>query len=686
MPDIGKITGSIEIDGKNYSVSMEKVVDKTDWATKSIEDKFTALGGKVESFGKKLSLFVTVPLTALGLKSIHAFEDQEKAIVRVDSALKATGNAVGFTTDQLVGMSEQFQKVTTFADEDILGNVTAQLLKFGTVHGEVFKRAQQVIVDYASGTGTSLETATQQIGRALEDPIQGLTLLRRAGVVFNKSQQEMVQNMVKVGDTANAQGFILKTFEGKFKGTAEAMANTDSGRIQKAWNTIGDSMEVVGKILLEFMVPIAEKVKQWAIGFQGLAPHIQKIIVGFGAFMAILGPVLVIVGQLISALGNIIKVARIVWAALGPLIEIFEAIGAAIAGGISAPIALAIAAIALLTGAVLLFWPEVKKLGEILFDFGVKIKNWASNVFETIGEKLQFALNVVAEFVNGVRQWLVDHFGGVVEKFQKLANMVMTPVKKIAAFLGERFGMAKDLVVSAVDSMGNKVSDFFGKAPDIVEKAGKKIKKVPLLDGAVENVDKNLLKMKAFLVDFVDKTADKFGDFASSVIRGTKSVSQAFGDMVDSILDDMIKMFASDLFKQLGGALLGALFGGPIGALGGAALGGASAHGNVFSGPVQPFAQGGVIPGPISFPMGGNKVGIAGERGPEAIFPIVRTSNGDLGVRAQNASPGGQGGNPGGPVSQMFAITVNLDSRPILESVQKATQDGRITINARSVK
>jgi hypothetical protein len=57
-----------------------------------------------------------------------------------------------------------------------------------------------------------------------------------------------------------------------------------------------------------------------------------------------------------------------------------------------------------------------------------------------------------------------------------------------------------------------------------------------------------------------------------------------------------------------------------------------SAKGNVFS--YVPFASGGVIDGPISFPMTGGKRGLAGEAGKEAILPLMRTSSGDLGVRS----------------------------------------------------
>ncbi len=51
----------------------------------------------------------------------------------------------------------------------------------------------------------------------------------------------------------------------------------------------------------------------------------------------------------------------------------------------------------------------------------------------------------------------------------------------------------------------------------------------------------------------------------------------------------------------------------------------------------MPFASGGIVSGPVTFPMRGG-VGLMGEAGPEAIMPLARGTDGKLGVRS-----GGQG-------------------------------------------
>lgn len=97
----------------------------------------------------------------------------------------------------------------------------------------------------------------------------------------------------------------------------------------------------------------------------------------------------------------------------------------------------------------------------------------------------------------------------------------------------------------------------------------------------------------------------------------------------------------SGILGTIGGAV-GSFFG-PIGSAVGGIIGKTvgkffNANGNAFShGHVLPFAQGGVVSSPTMFPMAGNRTGIMGEKGAEAIMPLKRAANGQLGVQAQTS-------------------------------------------------
>ncbi len=102
------------------------------------------------------------------------------------------------------------------------------------------------------------------------------------------------------------------------------------------------------------------------------------------------------------------------------------------------------------------------------------------------------------------------------------------------------------------------------------------------------------------------------------------------------------KSSGGGLFGTIGSAI-GSIWGGGGSAAGGF-LGGALdklfADGASFRhGRVVPFATGGVVGSPTTFPMAGNRTGLMGERGAEAIMPLKRTPNGQLGVQAQVQQP-----------------------------------------------
>ena len=101
------------------------------------------------------------------------------------------------------------------------------------------------------------------------------------------------------------------------------------------------------------------------------------------------------------------------------------------------------------------------------------------------------------------------------------------------------------------------------------------------------------------------------------------------------------KSSAGGLLGTIGG-LAGSFFG-PIGSAVGGFFGNTigklfNANGNAFvNGHLQPFANGGVVSSPTMFPISGNRTGIMGEKGAEAIMPLKRTPNGQLGVQAQTS-------------------------------------------------
>lgn len=132
---------------------------------------------------------------------------------------------------------------------------------------------------------------------------------------------------------------------------------------------------------------------------------------------------------------------------------------------------------------------------------------------------------------------------------------------------------------------------------------------------------------------------ERLGNVALNVIQ---QIAQAWlSNKLSGLFSSKSGSSSGGLFSTIGGAA-GSFFG-PIGSAVGGFFGNTigklfNANGNAFvNGHLQPFANGGVVSSPTMFPMSGNRTGIMGEKGAEAIMPLKRAANGQLGVQAQTA-------------------------------------------------
>ena len=108
-------------------------------------------------------------------------------------------------------------------------------------------------------------------------------------------------------------------------------------------------------------------------------------------------------------------------------------------------------------------------------------------------------------------------------------------------------------------------------------------------------------------------------------------LSDALRTVATSVVDSAYNAAISPVQNALGGAIANGI----NGIFSGLSL---FEKGGAFSGGrVTPFARGGVVQGPTSFPMRGG-AGLMGEAGPEAIMPLTRGPDGRLGVASSGGS------------------------------------------------
>jgi hypothetical protein len=190
--------------------------------------------------------------------------DEAREAARVgrmtDAVLKSTGGAANVTAGQVSRLAEAISNKTGIDDEQIQ-SAENLLLTFTNVRNEVgkgndiFNQASQAAIDMSVALGTDSKSAAIQLGKALNDPIKGITALSRAGVSFTKEQKDQIKTLVASGKTLEAQKMILAELGKEFGGAAEAAADP----MQKLDTTVNNLKERIGTALL----PYIEKAATW---------------------------------------------------------------------------------------------------------------------------------------------------------------------------------------------------------------------------------------------------------------------------------------------------------------------------------------------------------------------------------------------------------------------------------------
>lgn len=169
--------------------------------------------------------------------------EQDNAMAQLEAAIRSTGGAAGMTSSELAAMASSLQKTTTYGDETVM-MAEGLLLTFTKIGRDVFPQALESVLNVSTAMHVGLREAAIQVGKALNDPIQGLGGLSRAGIQFTESQKAQIKAMVESGRQIEAQRLMLKELERQFGGSAAAARDTLGGALSGLKNAFGDLFEI----------------------------------------------------------------------------------------------------------------------------------------------------------------------------------------------------------------------------------------------------------------------------------------------------------------------------------------------------------------------------------------------------------------------------------------------------------
>jgi phage-related protein len=208
------------------------------------------------------------------------------------SGIKSTGGAAHVTVAGLEDLASSIQNYSGQTDDSIVASEKL-LLTFTNVRNEVgkgndiFTQATKASADMAAKMGGDASNYAIKLGKALNDPVKGLTALTRVGVSFTAGQAKQVKAMVTAGNTMGAQKLILAELNKEFGGSAKAAGDTLPGKMARAKRAFEDvSQSVVSSLMpvllgaanvtTRYLLPAFNTAVTWV---QAHWPQLQNVIV-----------------------------------------------------------------------------------------------------------------------------------------------------------------------------------------------------------------------------------------------------------------------------------------------------------------------------------------------------------------------------------------------------------------------
>lgn len=172
-----------------------------------------------------------------GIDSLVELEDVTN---QTNAVIKSTGGVAGLTAEDIRDLANEMEELSG-VDDKVVQSGANVLLTFKNIGKDAFEPATLAALDMSEAMDQDLQSSIVQIGKALNDPIAGITALTRVGVTFTEEQKEVIKTLVETGDVAGAQAIILAELNSEFGGSAQASMEGYRGtqlRLKDTWEEL----------------------------------------------------------------------------------------------------------------------------------------------------------------------------------------------------------------------------------------------------------------------------------------------------------------------------------------------------------------------------------------------------------------------------------------------------------------
>ncbi|MDQ2718242.1 MAG: phage tail length tape measure family protein [Bacteroidota bacterium] len=271
-------------------------LNDADHAGKKLEGTMSSLESRIvgvaEAFGVSFSLWKGIEFIQ---SSTQEYEKLVLAQSQVEAGLKSTGYAAGLTSKELNESAEKVRQTVDFTKAQIV-DLQAQLLTFPAITKNKFEQATKAVLDMSARTHHNVDELSIMLGKALQDPIKGMTALRRVGVNFSEVQVKVAKHLVETGHAAKVQTLILQELTNEYGGSAKAAFDANplaqwNMAVEKIQETIGHLTTTLMKKMVPVLLEVVNKLKDLYHWIKENSDTIIPIITVIGSYAAIMGTV-----------------------------------------------------------------------------------------------------------------------------------------------------------------------------------------------------------------------------------------------------------------------------------------------------------------------------------------------------------------------------------------------------------
>ncbi len=548
----------------------------------------------------------------VALKAVYdATGKQLQAEVALATALKNSNSVVDKNSQAWRDYASSIQAVTLYGDEAII-----PLIAMGAQMGmtdETIRATIEAATDLAAATGGDLTQAFKNLGKTLT----------------GQAEEEIVSMATELKGLTKEQllaGEGIDLVAKKYKGAAAEMASTDYGEVQQQINRIGDEFENLGNTLLDFA---SQSGALWVFGK--------------AVDLASWG---------ISRLGTM---------AVGTRVKIKEFFGTVTDEDRKdwwEALEKDSKAWATLTGEIDTARDALAKQSETRKATGLKgyVNNTDNEQAEKKIEEFKEKIKELQEEMKkvGATDWEKAKID--LSKLDRQWTKLVEDAREAGAITQEQAEVMTNAITESIGKMNREnyqkiltdpYLEAFGSVEQKLDQLVRKYRDMGF--SMAESTEMATREMYSSWYDTMESMGNSttqlqnvamnaFGNFEDSLVNMAKTGKISFKDLANSILEDLLRMtIQMTITRNLMAGMTG-FFPSTAGGSTGNVSVTKQAQGGVFDGSgMARFAQGGVFSRPTDFRFAGG-AGLLGEKGAEAIMPLKRTANGDLGVVASGGA------------------------------------------------